>query len=202
MKNIIIILLLLITSCTVSKQKMKDKNDTSITNEVQSNEKSSVKENSLQENNKSDSTVSNTNYNIDRSKTATLQSFSLKNNGKCADPGSTRYVHFTDVLGNKTLIPVNDNTDLNFGNELEIKKEVESLKTENVNLKKEIETLKKDKEALTAKQAAQKSNIRVKASKTDVETKKHSFWSFILVGVLFIMAWELIKKLTKKYIFK
>lgn len=200
MKNLIILLsVLLIGSCTVSKQKKKDKNDTSITNEVQSNEKSSVKENSVQQNNRSDSTASNANYNIDRSKTATLQNFSLKNNGKCADPGSTRYVQFTDVLGNKTSIPVNDNTDLNFGSESEIKKEVESLKTENVNLKKEIETLKKDKQALTIKQATQISNIRVKASKTDVQTEKHSFWSFILVGVLFIVVWETIKGIIKKY---
>lgn len=199
MKNLLMLLLLLLMgSCTVSKHKMKDKNDTSITNEVQSNEKNSVKENSVQQNNRSDSTASNANYNIDRSKTATLQNFSLKNNAKCADPGSTRYVQFTDVLGNKTSIPVNDNTDLNFGSESEIKKEVESLKTENFNLKKENETLKKDKEAFTTKEEAQKSNIRVKASKTDVETEKYPFWSFIVVGVLSIVVWETIKKLIFK----
>lgn len=192
-----LLLLLFIGSCTVSKHKTKDKNDTSITNEVQSNEKSSVKENSVQQNNRSDSTASNANYNIDRSKTATLQNFSLKNNGKCADPGSTRFVQFTDVLGNKTSIPVNDNTDLNFGSESEIKKEVESLKTENVNLKKEIETLKKDKESLTVKEVDQKSNIRVKASKVDTETENRSLWAFVLVGILSIIVWEFIKKLIK-----
>lgn len=195
----LLLLILLIGSCTVSKHKTKEKNDTSITNEIQNSETSSIKDKSIRQNNRSDSTASNANYNIDRSKTATLQNFSLKNNGKCTDPGSTRYVHFIDVLGNKTSIPVNDNTDLNFVSESEMKKEVESVKTENVNLKKEIETLKKDKQALTVKQAAQKSNIRVKASKTDVETEKYSFWSFILVGVLFIVVWETIKGIIKKY---
>lgn len=196
MKKIILLFLLifLTNNCTVNKHKTKDKNDTSITNEVQITEKSSVKENSVQQHNRSDSTVSNANYNIDRSKIATLQNFSLKNNGKCAGPGSTRYVQFTDVLGNKTSIPVNDNTDLNFGSESEIKKEVESLKIENINLKKQIETLKKDKEALTAKQESQKSNIKVKVSKTDVETEKYPFWSFIVVGVLSIVFWEIIKR--------
>ena len=184
----------MIGSCTVNKNKTKDKNDTSITNEVQSSETSSIKDNSIRQNNRSDSTASNANYNIDRSKIATLQNFSLKNNGKCTDPGPTRYVHFTDVLGNKTSIPVNDNTDLNFGNKSQIKKEVESLKTENFNLKKENETLKKDKEAFTTKEEAQKSNIRVKASRTDVETEKYPFWSFIVVGVLSIVVWEIIKR--------
>lgn len=200
MRNLLLLFLLLfIAGCTVNKHKNKEKNDTSIHNEVQSNEKSSVKENSVQNKKISDSTTSNAKYNIDRSKTAVLQNFSLKNNGKCADPGSTRYVQFTDVLGNKTSIPVNDNTDLDFRSESEMKKEIESLKTELFNLKKENETLKKDKKSLTSKKAAQKSDIRTKNSKTDIKTEKHSFWNFILVGVLFIIVWETIKGIIKKY---
>lgn len=202
MKNLLMLFLFLFIGCTLSKHKTKAKNDTSITNEVHRSEKSSVKENTTQQKSLSDSTVFNANYNIDRIKTATLQNFSLKNNGRCADPGSIRIIQFTDVLGNKTSIPVNDNTDLSFGSESEINKEIEAYKTEVVKLKKENETLKQDKEALLTTKTAQKSDIRVKASKMDVEKEIYPFWVFVVVGVLSIALWEIEKKLIKKYFFK
>lgn len=192
---LLFLLLLLVSGCGVTKQKQKEKSQTELEEIIKATENLDVKENTVSNKAVSDSTNSITNFTVDRSKAATLQNFSLKNNGRCTDPGTIRYLNFTDALGNKTSIPVNDNTDLNFNSESEFKKEIENLKIEVTNLKKENETLKKENQTHIAKEVSQKTKIKAKTGKTNTETEKRSFWAFILVGVLSIIAWEFIKKL-------
>lgn len=202
MKNILLILFLIVISCTVNKHKEKEKSVISEKTESNTAENQKVVETSNLDKAKTDSTILESHFNIDRSKAATLQNFQLKSNGKCTDPGIIRYVQFTDVLGNKTSIPVNDNTDLNFESESELQKENENLKAQLSKVTKENETLKREKESVTAKKAAIKSDIKVNNRKTDVKTEKQSFWAFIIVGLISILLWELLKQAIKKYFFK
>ncbi|PWN62322.1 hypothetical protein [Chryseobacterium oncorhynchi] len=191
---LLFVLLILVGGCGVTKHKQKGKTQTELEEGLKTIEKTDVKENITSQKRVSDSINSISNYAVDRSKAATLQNFSLKNNGRCTDPGTIRYLNFTDALGNKTSIPVNDNTDLNFNSETEFKKEIETLKIEITNLKKENETLKKENKTLTAKEVDKKSKINTKTSNTKTETEKRSFWAFILVGVLSIVVWEIIRR--------
>ena len=195
---LLFLLLLIVGGCGVTKHKQKEKAQMELEEDLKTTEKTDVKENTSSQKSISDSTNSISNYAVDRSKASTLQNFSLKNNGRCQDPGTIRYINFTDALGNKTSIPVNDNTDLAFNSETEFKKVIETLKVEITNLKKENETLKKENKTRTAKDVSQKSKIKAKTSKTNTETEKHSFWAFILVGVLSVVLWETIKKLIFK----
>ncbi|MGD1319146.1 hypothetical protein [Chryseobacterium sp. 2R14A] len=192
-------LLIFVSGCVTRKHKIKDKQEfyQEVENKTtwQKNENTFVEKKGM----KKDSLYTNNKYNLERNHLFTSQSFQLKNNGKCGDPGVLRNIEFTDALGNRTSIPVNDNTELHFGNESFLKKEVESLKTEIFNLKKENEILKSYKVDLSTKKTAQKSTITERKGNTEVKTEKHSFWSFILVGLLSIILWETIKGIIKKY---
>lgn len=203
MKKILLFLLLpLVGGCGVSKNKQKEKQLTEIEENLKVTNQGSVKENSDSRKNVSDSTASQSKYNIDRSLASALQNFSLKNNGKCGDPGITRFVQFSDALGNKTAIPVNDNTDLDFHNETDLKKEIEILKTEKLTVKKENEKLVKSNESLSNQVNELSTKLKAKSTKSDTKTEKNSFSSFALIAVLAIVVWEILKKLIKKYLFK
>lgn len=200
MKKLLLFILLLLLGCATNKQKIKEKQESSsslVSNtRVKSDEKTTV----AKKETKKDSISKNSNYNIERNQLFAAQNFQLKNNGKCADPGILRNVEFTDALGNKTSIPVNDNTELSFHNETELKKEVESLKIENKQLSETVtETQSKYEKALSQNEELKQKNYS-KSSNTNTKTESSTIWQFILCGVLSIVVWSLIKKLIKNYL--
>lgn len=195
-----IILLFFVSGCVTSKHKIKDKQESNslleTKNSLNSDEKIDVESNQIRK----DSISIKSKYNIEKNELFAAQNFQLKNNGKCGDPGTLRNVEFTDALGNKTSIPVNDNTELNFQNQSELKKEVESLKVENKQLIKTItETQSKYEKVLNQNQEL-KQKTNTKSSNANTKTESSSIWQFILCGVLSIIVWGLIKKLIKKYL--
>lgn len=203
MKKLLLIFLLLFSvGCTVSKTKSKTKDKLEISEQTKISENTTVKSSTDVKNAVSDSSGSKSNYNIDRNHSSALQNFSLKNNGKCSDPGPTRYVQFTDALGNRSTIPVNDNTDLNFENITELKKEVESLQQENANLVKSNKTFKNQVDVSEKKISDQNKLIKSLSMKSDIHKDKNPFSLYALIIVCTVVVWELLKKLIKKYLLK
>lgn len=200
MKKVIIILLLLLFSCGITKEKYKQK-------QIETSELSSK----LYKDNNNSGTINlastknqfteiSGKKNLESSKLLTNQNFSLKSNGKCVEPGAVRNVQFTDKAGNITTIPVNDNTELNFGNQSEESKEIQTLKedkrillNDKINLQ-----LKYDKTQKLLTETNEK--LQKKSTYTDIKTKKNTFWQFVLCAILAVIIWEGSKKLIKTYI--
>ncbi|KMQ70252.1 hypothetical protein [Chryseobacterium koreense] len=198
MKKLITILLMLsLAACTTQKHKTKEKTKTeiekkeinSISSEVSNETKSVV---SIM-----DSTTQKTDYNSSKLFGSIAQNLTLKNNGKCADGGDIRFLKFTDAQGNKTEVPVNDNTEVNFNTAAELTAENKNLKTAFSNLyteKSDIETkLKAAQNQIRKYQESEKSastNI-----KTDIE--RSQLTAFMWCIVLTIVFWEAGKFLIK-----
>lgn len=200
MKKSIIIILLMLLSCGVTKDKIKTKSETKETQVMAVNTNKSVKKNLDSTKNLKDSTVENRSWSTVKADLSVLQNFTLRNSGKCDNAGETRFVSFTDAAGNKTNIPVNNNTELNFGTSTDFKKQIETLKIE-------LSVVKAENTALRAKIESnavinQKSSRNQSASNasTNVKTKKSSLPSFAFVGLLSIVVYELIRQLIKKLI--
>lgn len=198
MKNLIFILLLLLpVSCGVFKNKSKEKSKTEseIKAHISAMENTSISETKTVA--KTDSSVSDFKINAQSTAATISQNFSLKQNGKCADGGETRFVSFTDKNGNKTEIPVNDNTELNFNNtdavlaeNKELHSTVSQLKSENNKLRSELSTEKENNSKISA--TKNESNIR-----SDVETKKNPLISYVFIAFAAIVFWEFGKRQLK-----
>lgn len=199
-KLITILIIFLISACTSSRQKSKEKQETSSETNLKKETQTSVTQLENSKQNSKDSVSRSADYNIVRDNILASQNFQLKNNGKCADPGIIRNIEFKDIFGNTTTIPVNDNTELNFINETDLKNEIESLKIQNNQLSEnsletqsKYETLKNEYEVI-------KKNFKSESFQTETRTKKNTVWQFALVAFLAVIIWETIKKLIKKYI--
>lgn len=199
-KLITILIILLISACTSSRQKSKEKQESFTETDFTKETKTSVTELENSKQNSKDSASAKTNYTIVRDNLLASQNFQLKNNGKCADPGTIRNVEFTDAFGNRTTIPVNDNTELNFINETDLKNEIESLKLENNHLFETSLSTQRKYEDLENEYEVFKQNLKSKSVKTDTKTKRNTVWQFVLVAVLAVIVWETTKKLIKRYI--
>ncbi|WP_144282638.1 hypothetical protein [Chryseobacterium echinoideorum] len=199
-KLITILIILLISACTSSRQKSKEKQESFTETDFTKETKTSVTELENSKQNSKDSVSAKTNYTIVRDNLLASQNFQLKNNGKCADPGTIRNVEFTDAFGNRTTIPVNDNTELNFINETDLKNEIESLKLENNHLFETSLSTQRKYEDLENEYEVFKQNLKSKSVKTDTKTEKNTVWQFALVAVLAVIVWETSKKLIKRYI--
>lgn len=195
-----IILLFFVSGCVTNKHKMKEKQESNslleTKNSLKSDEKLDVESNQIRK----DSISIKSKYSIEKNELFAAQNFQLKNNGKCGDPGTLRNVEFTDVLGNKTSIPVNDNTELNFQNQSELKKEVESLKVENKQLTETITETQSKYEKAQSENNDLKQKLNTKTSNVNTKAESNSIWQFILCIVLSIVIWEGSKKLIKTYI--
>ncbi|WP_312078334.1 hypothetical protein [Chryseobacterium sp.] len=200
MNKLIIFFLLLLFSCGITKEKSKLKQSeaSEINAKVSEQNNSSGTVNAAST--KSNLTDISLQNNFERSRLQNNQNFTLKSNGKCAEPGTVRNVQFTDKAGNTTTIPVNDNTELNFGNQSEESKEIETLKADKRILQDEKNDLqlKYDKNSKLLSETQEKLNK--KSTDTDVKTKKNSIWQFLLCAVLAVFCWELLKKLKQKYL--
>lgn len=201
-KKILLFLILLgIASCGT---RLKTKNTTAQKQNVQT-EKTHQSESQKEENNFEKAEVSNAENSIvqidfGKNRQSILQNFTLKNNGKCIENSVVRFVSITDNKGNKTEIPVNDNTELNFSHQDDIQAENKVLKAENERLKKEksetettVTTLQK--ELYIERQKQEKTQ---KSSDLKVKSHRSTFWLFILIAVVAVIAWELIKINLKK----
>jgi len=200
MKKLIIFILLLLFSCGVTKEKSKQKNSTeaeiSSKSELQNNNNGSVNLNSTK-NTLTESSVQN---DFEKNKLLSNQNFVLKSNGKCAEPGAIRNVQFTDKAGNTTTIPVNDNTELSFGNQSEESKELASLKEDKRVLTNEKNDLQHRYDNSTKLLAEAQEKVKKQFSDINSKTKKNTFWQFVLCAVLAVVVWEGGKKLIKTYI--
>lgn len=199
-KLITILIIFLISACTSSRQKSKEKQETVSETDFTKERQASVNASENVKESKKDSVSTKTSYNIVRDNLFASQNFQLKNNGKCADPGTIRNIEFTDAFGNRTTIPVNDNTELNFINETDLKNEIESLKLENNQLFETSLSIQTKYEALQNEYEVFRHNLKSKSVKTDTKTKKNTIWQFVLVAVLAVLIWETSKKLIKRYI--
>lgn len=200
MNKFLIFLLIFLFSCGITKEKSKLKQSeaSELQSKVSEQNNSSGTVNSVAT--KKQLTESSTQNNFESSKLLTNQNFILKSNGKCAEPGTVRNVQFTDKAGNTTTIPVNDNTELNFGNTSEESKEIQSLKEDKrilLDEKKDLQ-LKYDTSSKTLSEAKEK--IKKQSTELDLKTKKSSIWQFFLCAVLAVVVWELLRKLKQKYL--
>ncbi len=203
MKTLIsVFTLLIVASCGISKEKSKQKELLEQTTTLDFHTEMTRKENELKNISGTDSSSNKIGLNSLKSFLETSQNFTLKNNGKCSESGEIRFVNITDFHGNKTSIPVNDNTELNFGNETKLRYEISELKQEIVNLKSENNLLQKNSEELEALKKHQTFNSKSQTTNVDVKTKKSSFSNIILIVVLSIVGWELLKFYLKKLILK
>ena len=198
MKNTILLFcLLVVSSCGVFKNKNKEKTKENLEVKVNIESNDEIFATKKLYIAKKDSTWINKNDSSTYRKYSVNQNFTLKNNGKCLDGGLIRFVNFTDNKGNKTEIPVNDNTDLDFSNANEIteenkllKTEILKISTENLHLQDSIRSLKK----IHSKSSAKSENLNLK---TNIETKKNTWASYVLVAFATLVFWEFGKKYLK-----
>ncbi len=190
-------LLSLVAACTTQKHKAKEKTKTEIDKKEINSISSEVSNETKAVVSIMDSTTKKTDYNSSKLFGSIAQNLTLKNNGKCADGGDIRFLKFTDAQGNKTEVPVNDNTEVNFNTAAELTAENKSLKTALLSLsteKSDIETkLKAAQNQIRKYQESEKSvstNI-----KTEVE--RSQLTAFMWCIVLTIVFWEAGKFLIK-----
>ncbi|QDP85181.1 hypothetical protein FNJ88_06240 [Chryseobacterium sp. SNU WT5] len=199
-KLLIILLLMMLYSCSIIKNKNKQKQLTELNSQTTTQTELSNKNQEVENSSFSDSTVHKSQYNGAKSLFANSQNFNLTNNGKCSDPGAVRFVQVTDSHGNQTSIPVNDNTDLQFGSQSKLETENSTLKIENSSLIKENDSIKKDNETLQSTNINQSAELISKYLELDLKTKSSPLSAFIWMGVLSVIAWELLKFYFKKLI--
>lgn len=197
-KLLIILLLMMLYSCSIMKNKNKQKQLTESNLQTTTQTDLSTKNQEMENSSFSDSTVHRSQYDGAKSLFANSQNFNLTNNGKCGDPGVVRFVQVTDSHGNQTSIPVNDNTDLQFGSESKLETENSNLKIENSSLVKENDSIKKDNETLQSTNINQSAELISKSLELDLKTKSSPLSAFIWFGVLLLIAWELLKFYFKK----
>lgn len=125
-----------------------------------------------------------------------IQNLSLKNSGKCQDPGAVRYLSYTDKNGSKMEIPVDNNTELNFGNESNFKQENQILKSENETLKTENTSLStRFKEVLNQNKTLSE-NVEILQKSNHIISDKKGIWFFsmgVATGIVVILGLILIK---------
>ena len=127
-----------------------------------------------------------------------IQNLSLKNSGKCVDAGQVRFLSFTDKNGSKLEVPVDNNTELNFGNESNFKQENQSLKSENESLKTENTSLStRFKEVLNQNKTLSE-NVKVLQKSNHVESQRTSWTTWLWFGISLIMFWEIGKFIIKR----
>ena len=200
MKKLIFIIFLMLLSCGVTKDKTKTKSEFKSAQQSTLDFKSNINTTIDSAGSKKDSTaVKNSTSNV-KADVSVLQNFTLKNSGKCENGGETRFVNFTDALGNKTSIPVNDNTELNFDSSTDLKKQLETLTVENTSLKTENSTLKSKLESESETKVRDEKSESGSDASTDVKTEKNSFSSYAFFVLLGIVVYELLKQFIKKLI--
>lgn len=192
-KLLIICVLMMLYSCSIMKNKNKQKQFTESNIQTTIRTESATKNGEMENSSFSDSINQKTSFSVVKSLFSNSQKFNLSNNGKCGDPGTVRFVQVTDSKGNQTSIPVNDNTDLNFGNESKSENEILDLKIENSSLIKQNDSLRKNNESLQETNINQSSELITKSLELDLKTKSSPLSVFIWVGFLSIVGWELLK---------
>lgn len=127
-----------------------------------------------------------------------IQNLSLKNSGKCQEAGTVRFLSFTDKNGSKLEVPVDNNTELNFGNESNFKQENQTLKSENESLKTENTSLStRFKEVLNQNKTLSE-NVKVLQKSNHVESQRTSWTTWLWFGISLIMFWEIGKFIIKR----
>ena len=190
----------MLLSCGVTKDKTKTKSQFESDQQSTLDFKSNINTTIDSVGSKKDSTVVKTSSSNVKADISVLQNFTLKNSGKCENGGQTRFVSFTDATGNKTSIPVNDNTELNFDNSTDFKKQIETLTVENTSLKKENSSLKTKLESASETKASSEKKESSSDDSTNVKTEKSSFSSYAFFVLLGIVVYELLKQFIKKLI--
>ncbi|WP_447951335.1 hypothetical protein [Chryseobacterium koreense] len=200
MKKLITIFLMLfiVTACNTQKHKAKEKTKTemqekevnSIYSEVQTKAKAvvSVK----------DSTTQKTDFNSSNSFGSIAQNLTLKSNGKCTDGGEIRFLKFTDAQGNKTEVPVNDNTEVNFSTAAELTAENKNLKTAFANLYTEKSDLETKLKAVTDQNRKYERSDKSATSNTKTDSERSQLTAFMWCIVLTVVCWEAGKFYIKK----
>lgn len=194
MKTILIFLSLLLVSCGISKDKLKQKKELNFTEKSKQKTELQQSENTVSSVAVKKLFTSSVLQNKEQEKFLQTQNFQLKNNGKCSDPGTTRNVEFTDALGNKTKIPINDNTELNFGSLTEIQKENETLKAENKQQSSEIQKLEKQFNETTKKLEKAEKQLKERSVDVETKTKKNPIGSYLFTVFASIVIWEVIRR--------
>lgn len=203
MRNLILFILILLgsVSCgTRHKIKIADVQKREIDNEKTYQGETQNLENSSEkvENSSAENTIIQRNW--QKETQHILQNFVLKNNGKCLENSAIRFVSITDNKGNKTEIPVNDNTELNFSHQNDIQTENQALKTENQRLKNEVSEKETHIKTLRKELYSEKQKRQEIHKKLDLQVKsqKPSIWLFIALMIVSVVVWEFVKTNLKK----
>lgn len=149
-----------------------------------------------------DSTAFQSDLKAESSFLSSLQNLKLTNNGKCLDGGEIRFVRFTDAQGNKTEVPVNDNTELNYSSDSEILKEKTILKAEISKLKSENSDLKKEIKSSVAQNQEKSENNKTTDVKIETAKKQNSLMSYVWTAVLSILLFQIALFFIKKQFLK
>ena len=186
----IFIFLLFVGGCTTQKHKTKEKTQTEIQQKEVKSIVAEVKSESNSVQLKTDSINQKTDIISNKSFEAIAQNLSLKNNGKCTNGGEIRFMKFIDSQGNKTEIPVNDNTELNFNSNSEVTKEnialkssVQQLTTEKTEMQSKIDSLSEENEKLDFQLYANTVN-------SNTDAKQNSLSSYLWCILITLIVWE------------
>lgn len=199
MKPLILLFSLFLLSCGT---RSKDLEKTTTKEQSVANQSTNINQSSQTEfiNDERLSNREITDFNSQTLGTQSIQSLVLKNTGKCVDPGTVRYLNFTAKDGSKIEVPVDNNTELAFGNESNFKQEIQFLKTENETLKTENNVLKKHfKEVLNQNESLTKT-IETSTKSNHVKSDRTSWATWLWFGIAIIAFWEFAKSLIKKYL--
>lgn len=193
MKYFLILMLLVATSCVTSKHKKKEKMHAST---EASQKEQTENATDLQTNISAasrDSAVQKTSFNNEKALSLVSQNLSLRNNGKCIDGGELRFLKFTDAQGNMTEVPVNDNTDVDFRTDAEIRKENTRLQEENAKLSTQNESLQNrlNEQSNTLKEIA--SEVLVTSSSVEKDKETDSFMSYVWTVIITIASVVLVQ---------
>lgn len=197
-KTLLIFTIFLVSSCSIMKNKSKEKLMSSSVENTSITASTDLKIREREDIATKDSLVTKQDFKIEKSTIATSQKINLINNGRCADPGILRFVQITDLQGNKTEIPVNDNTDLQFGNDSKFDTEISDLKIENSALLRQNKSYEKDTDSLQSLNTNLNKELITKSMQLDLKTKSSPLSAFIWVVLLSIAAWEILKFYLKK----
>lgn len=127
-----------------------------------------------------------------------LQTLSLRNNGKCEDPGQTTYLTYRDGTGNEYSVPVNNNTELSFGSDKQSSVKVDSLVQENNALTLRLEDAAVKNDSLMAVSKELWNNLETTNESLSKYSKRPTIGAMLFWCLLSIVVYKIIEVQIKK----
>ena len=191
MKTILyFISIFILMSCNAIKQKDKIVNKDSSTTSSSVDSHNTSKNQSNYKITSKDSTAFKSDLNVSSDFQNAIQNLTLKSNGKCSEVGETTFMEFKDQQGNTLKVPVNNNTELAFGNESNSVQENVRLNQELSAVNQELHNVKLNlyNEQKTSTQL--KTEISNLESQLKIKVQKPVWYAFLFWCVIAVIVWE------------